>query len=80
MKWKTGRQKREPKVKRQNESLKVSSLPSFGFFLVVFLCVLSSLCLRKEKKDNTVTFFSLSKKMMMAQQCAIVFFFGGVKV
>ncbi len=47
---KVGGQKREPKVKGQSRSLKVSSIPSLGFLFVVFLCVLFSMCLRRRRQ------------------------------
>jgi hypothetical protein len=49
-------------MESKSGSLKVSSLLSLGFFLVVFLCVSSSLCLRIKRR----------------QQCVVVFFCGGV--
>jgi hypothetical protein len=49
-KCKNGKAEARTKSEKADGSLKVSSLPSFGFFKIVFLCVLSSLCLRKRKK------------------------------
>ncbi len=81
---KAGRQKQKPKVKRQSGSLKVSSLLSLGFFLVVFLCVLFSLCLRKWKQRHVVNVPSFSFMVLFQwrkrwQLVTITFFSVGVQ-
>jgi hypothetical protein len=42
-------QKWEPKVRGQNKSFKVNSLPSLGFFCCFLACFIS-LCLRRKKQ------------------------------
>jgi hypothetical protein len=86
---------RKAEVGAKNERAKQElegMLPPFSwfFFVVVFLCVLIFLCLRKtnyhclllciwaeEEENNVVAFFFMSEKKMTVWQHTVVFFCGG---
>jgi hypothetical protein len=65
----TERQKQEPKVRRWSKSLKVSSLPSFCFYLL-FSCVFCLPCVQEEEDDGTLDDGNVpsSSSMVVLQQ------------